>query len=123
TVFLLILIEFVRWPGRRGMLAAVLMLLGFALVVAPALITTPPARVMELAAHNSRRQDAAVDPVGVAAVSLAESAIVFWANPSWRHHYVGGPLVDPVTGVLLLVGIGVGLRRLSKPAQRFMIIW
>jgi hypothetical protein len=69
------------------------------------------------------RQEVIKDPAWVARVGLADSTLSFWYNDAWRHHYVAGPLVDAITGVLLAVGLSIALFRLRKRAERLMFTW
>ena len=39
------------------------------------------------------------------------------------HHYVWGSLVDPLTAMFFILGIGVALMRLKRPAYRLILIW
>lgn len=38
-------------------------------------------------------------------------------------HYVWGSLVDPLTAMLFILGIGVAVTRLKRPAYRLILIW
>lgn len=112
-----------RRPLVRALPSFLLMALGFAMVVTPALITTPPDRVLEVARQNTRREQALTNPAAVAAETLVDSALVFWTNHQWWHHYIGGPLLDPVTGTLAFGGLALAGARLTARANRLGVLW
>jgi 4-amino-4-deoxy-L-arabinose transferase-like glycosyltransferase len=122
-IALLLLIPFVRRPSREQVGAGALMLCGFAMVVAPALLATTLDDFLKVAVDNSYPSLAASDPLLAMRIGLIDSAVVFWHNYQWRHHFVGGPLVDALTGVLLVVGLGIALFRINKRVERLAIIW
>ncbi|MGA7730921.1 MAG: hypothetical protein WCD37_06575 [Chloroflexia bacterium] len=109
--------------SRRAWTAIALPILGFVAVVTPGLILTPLDYLTDQALNNSVRQ---VPPGGVLEVAqqaLVKSIAIFWDNQQWRHHFVGGPLADYVTGALLVVGLGVALFRLKAYPERLLAIW
>ena len=59
----------------------------------------------------------------VARFSLVRSFLVFWVNPQWFKHFVGGPLLDAVTAVLFSIGLALGLTQIHKGAARVAFIW
>ncbi len=116
---LFLLIIFLRKPTWGQVFAGLLMLLGFALVVTPALITSPPNALMQMALLNTyatsatSATSASLDPVSRGLISLALSSISFWvASGHWNNHYLGGPLLDVISGVLVLVGFFTALFRI-----------
>ncbi len=110
-------------PLRRALPGLLLLVAGFALVVTPALLTTTPDRVLEVARHNTQREMALVNPTLVFSVSLAQSLVSFWSNEQWYQHYVGGPLLDPISSLLALVGMLLGMSRLEARVPRLSVIW
>ncbi len=123
VVAVLVSLKFLRRPSVRGLAAIGLLIAGFALVVTPGLLTTPPDHLMDLAVEQGHREWAAQDPIGVARISLVRSFLVFWVNPQWFHHFVGGPLLDPVTGVLCVIGFAIGVVRTYNGAGRIGLVW
>ena len=129
-VAVLVGIKFLRRPTLREFEAVVLMFIGFVLVITPGLLTTPPEYFSDLAIKHGTLEpyareleaDAGI-PMLVARISLVQSILVFWVNPQWYRHYVGGPLLDAVTSVLFLIGGALGLMQIHKGAVRVAFIW
>jgi len=119
----LVTMRFLHRPTVRELAAVGLMIVAFLLVVAPGLLTTPPQHLVDLAVDHGHREMAVDDPIGVARISLVRSFLVFWVNPQWFHHFIGGPLLDPFTGVLVLIGLTLGFLRISNGAARIGIVW
>ncbi len=44
-------------------------------------------------------------------------------DPNWRQNPAARPLLDPVTGVLFLVGLGITLFRWRRPNYLFILVW
>ena len=44
-------------------------------------------------------------------------------DPGWPHNISGRPVFDPISALLMLVGLGLALRRFRQPAYGFIIIW
>lgn len=116
-------IKIVRGPTRRGLTGLGLMLAGFTLVVTPGILTTPPVHFLGLVADHGHREMAVEDPIGVARLSLVQSFLVFWVNPQWYRHFVGGPLLDPITAVLFSIGFVLGLVKLRRSDLRLGLFW
>ena len=44
-------------------------------------------------------------------------------DPGWPHNISGRPIFDPLSALLMLVGLALAVRRLRQPAYGFIIIW
>lgn len=56
----------------------------------------------------------------------AERYLLMWhvaGDRNGRHHAPGAPMVDPVTGALLLAGLGLTLAARGDPARRLLPAW
>jgi Dolichyl-phosphate-mannose-protein mannosyltransferase len=120
---LLVGVKCLRRPTVREFAALGLMLAGFVLVVTPGLITSPPDHFVEMVANHGHRELAVQDPIRVTRFSLVQSFLVFWTNPQWYHHYVGGPLLDPIACVLFSIGLALGILLIRKGAPRIGVVW
>jgi len=107
----------------RAVLACAFALLGFCMVIIPMLLTTPPGEILQLAINNSRAQLPPGDSTRIAMTNLAQSFIIFWDNVGLYHHFVGGPLVDVISGTLLLIGLVIALFRIGKWPERTVLLW
>lgn len=119
-MLLVLLVIFLRKPTRGMLLAGLLMLFGFLLAVIPSFLVTPLNEQYEVAATYSY---VSKNPIDDMFVGLEASVVSFWDNHAWTSHFVGGPLMDPVSGVLLAVGVMTALFRINKRAERLMLIW
>ena len=62
-------------------------------------------------------------PVGERLLAnLSKTLLAFNYNPD-MFHYVSGPLLDPVTAVLAVLGVGLALGRVRRPHYRFLLVW
>ena len=62
-------------------------------------------------------------PVGERLLAnLSKNLLAFNYNPD-MFHYVSGPLLDPVTAVLAVLGVGLALGRVRRPHYRFLLVW
>ncbi len=61
------------------------------------------------------------DPVSRLAGNLRNLAL-WWHNPDWMRHYISGSLLDRVSGVMVLVGIGTALIR-WRSADKMLVFW
>ncbi len=77
----------------------------------------------DLVVDHGHREMAAADPIGVAGVSLVRSFLVFWVNPQWFNHYVGGPLLDPISVVLFSLGSVIGIAMIWRADLRLGLVW
>jgi len=112
-----------RRPGWGQVLAIAVMVVGFVLVITPGLITNPPTEMLAMINQNSRREVAAVDPIGLAQGNIFHSFLAWWSNLQWHFRYIGGSLVDPVGGLLLAIGIGVALFGLKRRSSVVALAW
>jgi streptogramin lyase/4-amino-4-deoxy-L-arabinose transferase-like glycosyltransferase len=129
-VALLVAIKYLCRPTIRELAAVGLMIAGFLLAITPGLLTTPPDHLFDQAVKHSKLEANAQDleanaeyPMLVARTSLVQSFLVFWVNPQWVKHYVGGPLLDAVTSVLFFIGGAVGLVQIRNGSARIALIW
>ena len=122
-VALVLALIFFRRPTWGMLLAGLVLLAGWAVVVTPGLLATSPDLLIQNAINNSHREAAASDTLLVARVSLMQSLLLFWSDEIYASHYVGGALVDAVSGLLLVAGLGVCLFRLHKRAERLIFLW
>jgi len=123
VVALLVGVRVLRRPTVREFTALGLMLAGFVLVVTPGLITTPPDHILDLVVDHGHREMATEDPIGVARMSLVRSFLVFWVNPQWFDHYVGGPLLDPIAVVLFSIGAALGIAMIWRTDLCLGLVW
>ncbi len=119
-VALLLLIIFLRRPDWKQVFAGGIMLVGFVLVVIPGVLTTTLDRLIYTASHNSYQQLANDMTMRI---SLVDSTLSFWSNYQWRNHFVGGPLLDELTGILLVIGLSTALFRINKRSERLAFAW
>src|SRR5204862_6815655 len=61
--------------------------------------------------------------VRIFVIGMGDSTLSFWVNNQWRNHFVGGPLVDTVTGVLLAAGLFIALFRINRRVERLIFLW
>jgi len=107
---------------RRGVLV---MILGFAATVAPALYVTTITRLTDVVSRNS------VILIGthhgsthsVRSENLLRSVLALWSDEQITGHHLGGALLDRVTGALLVLGVVVALSRLGGFAERLALGW
>jgi 4-amino-4-deoxy-L-arabinose transferase-like glycosyltransferase len=64
-------------------------------------------------------------PLRAMARGAAETMASFHVlpDPSWRQNPAGRPLLDPVTGLLFLAGLGISLVRWRQPSHLLILIW
>lgn len=123
VIAILIMIPFLRRP-RWGTLAAwAVLTAGFLLTITPGLLTTPIEELWRVMQQNSRREAAAQDPGMVFRLNVVRSLGVYWSNFQWKHHYVAGPFIDTISGLLLGLGLPLALFRIHRPAERLALIW
>ena len=119
----LLLVIFLRRPGWGQVMAGALMLSGFGQAVVPGLLVTPFEKLMSVVQHNTYVPQLGLHADPVVQASLVDSTAAFWLNEQWRNHYIAGPLVDPITGTLLAMGLGIALFRINKRAERLAFVW
>lgn len=122
-VALTLLIVFFRRPSWGMVVAGLVLVLGFAMVVTPALLTSGIEQVIRVALENSRRESAVIDALGVARISIVQSFLVHWVSKGAHVDYVGAELVDAITGLLLLAGAAISLFRINRRPERLALTW
>lgn len=123
-VLVLWLVDFARSPGREPIRSGLVLAAGSAVLVAPALAANGFGQVLKrLVEHGPRQVAWQPSPSVTSLISLGQSTTAFWVNNRWFHHYVAGPLVDPVTGVALAVGAVHALSRIGYTAERIALVW
>lgn len=115
-----IMIIFLMHPSVKRVSTILIMLFGFALVVAPTLINAPVEFYSFLWKFQTQYESISLFGRLIAA---AQSFLIFWTNPGWYHHYVGSPLIDPLTGVLLVAGLIIAILNWRKMAARLALAW
>lgn len=120
-IALVLLIDFCRHRDPKQVYAWVFMIIGFLLVITPALITTPPKEFIGSALTQTKAQ-----PVEnrwtSGMLGLENSLLVFWVKSGYGR-YVAGPLIDVITQGLLLVGIAASVFFFSRVASRLAFLW
>ena len=62
-------------------------------------------------------------PFGERIISnLSKNLLAFGYNPD-TFHYVSGPLLDPVSALLAVLGVGLALGRIRDPSFRLLLVW
>lgn len=64
-------------------------------------------------------------PLRALATSAAQTMASFHLlpDPNWRQNPAGRPLLDPITGLLFLLGLGITLLRWRRPNYLFILVW
>lgn len=64
-------------------------------------------------------------PLRALASSTAQMIASFFLlpDPNWRQNPAGRPLLDPFTGLLFLIGLGITLLRWRQPSYLLILIW
>jgi 4-amino-4-deoxy-L-arabinose transferase-like glycosyltransferase len=64
-------------------------------------------------------------PLQALATSTAKTVAMFHLlpDPNWRHNPAQRPLLDAVTRVLLLLGLGVTMLRFKRPENLLLLVW
>jgi hypothetical protein len=123
-VLVLWLLELARSRSRDSIRSGLALAAGWVLLVAPAMASNGLGQVVRRVTEHGPRQVAwQPSPPLTSLISLAESTTAFWVNNHWFHHYVAGPLVDPVTGLALAVGAVHALLRFGHTAERIALVW
>ncbi len=132
-VFFLVYLLALTWLGKpsrsihHGSLAIAIILITAGIVVAPLahfLVTHPDAeqRVAQLAWALQR---AAQGDLGPLAHNISQGllALLSRGDPMWRYNIPGRALIDPVSGVLLLVGIVISIWHWWDSRYTFLLLW
>jgi 4-amino-4-deoxy-L-arabinose transferase-like glycosyltransferase len=123
TVASLLLIGWIRRPTWRYVFPVGLLAGGFVLVVLPAVLNTPIDRLLQALTFQTRRENPTMDAAHVLHTNVAGSFVALWDNYQAANHYVSGPLVDFITGLLLLLGLAIALTRLRQGAAQLALAW
>jgi hypothetical protein len=64
-------------------------------------------------------------PLRALASSVAKTAAMFHLlpDPNWRHNPSQRPILDPVSGVLFLLGLAIAVRRFRRPEYVLILLW
>ena len=123
---LVLVTEMLIRRAARHRLAVAFVVLGFAATVAPAFRVTTTDRLTQVVSRNSVELGVAHHAESlhqVRATTLVQSILSFWADGLITGHHLGGPLVDPVTGGLLLLGVIAAAAQWRGFAQRLALLW
>ena len=98
--------------------------LGFSLTAIPALVANQEAlfTVMLGEVIGGHPEATIGDAVARVRENLTRNLFAFSYNPRVSH-YVSGPLLDPVTAVLAMLGIGLALGQLRRCRSRIILSW
>jgi 4-amino-4-deoxy-L-arabinose transferase-like glycosyltransferase len=121
----IVLFLFLVTLGRRAWHPAILLPIGLGL-----LVTVLPLFASDGLDAISASRDRTVfgftpdhEAVGIRILqNLPRSSLVWSYNPN-AGHFVSGSLFDPVSAVLLALGLGYGLARIRQQAYRLLAIW
>jgi len=114
---------FLRRPSGKQAVAGLLLVVGFAVVVLPGLISTPPSELEEIIQRESIREHSAADPLGTFIYSSTRSLVSFFVNPEWHNHYVGTAVLDPLSSALLAVGLAAAVLGVRRRGERTLLVW
>ena len=119
--------EIVLRRSWRHRMAVAFAALGFAATVAPALWVTRPERLTRVLSKNSVELVVSHHPAaaagGVQSENLIRSGLALWADEQITGHHLGGRLLDPVTGVLLILGLAAAAAAWRGFAERMALTW
>lgn len=64
-------------------------------------------------------------PLGALVSSTAKTVAMFHLlpDPNWRHNPSQRPILDPITGVLFLLGLGITVLRFRRPQYLLILVW
>lgn len=121
-------IEFIQHPNLEYLKACVLIVFGFLLVITPAFIENSPGQSIDLIARHSplNLKDEAVNKkidFWFNYEGILASFLVFIVNPKWHDHYINDPLIDTITAVFLIAGLGICVFRFNKKIERVALAW
>ena len=119
--------EILHRRSRRHLLAVAFAVLGFTVTVIPALWVTTLDRLEHIGTKNTvalaAEHHPGRGPMELRLEMLARSALSFWSDTLARGHHVGGALVDPLTGALLILGLLAACAHLRGWVERLALAW
>jgi len=109
---------------RRQMLNFWPVILGFVLAASPIFAASKTQVISHMVHQTSGWYSRVVTgPVGERVVdNLHNNLLAFNYNPD-VFHFVSGSLLDPITGVLAVLGIGLALRYITLAPHKLLILW
>jgi 4-amino-4-deoxy-L-arabinose transferase-like glycosyltransferase len=118
---LLILLLFVltqrhRWEKLRRLWP---LALGAAATITPLLVATGGSVITAMTSQAGAEQGSLLER---RVSNLWIDGLAFHFS-SWTSHWVSGPLLDPISGVLLAFGIAVALVGIRLESMRLLLIW
>ena len=123
TLAVLLGAGFLRRPTRRQAAAGTLLVAAFAVVVIPAVMSTPPDEMVEVLQRESKREFSASDPTSTFMYSLTRSFVSLFVNFEWHHHYVAGALLDPISATLFAMGLAGAVVGVRRRGERTALLW
>lgn len=121
---IIVLFALTMRPWPRGIVSLWPMAVGSVLAIGPMLVVSRWDVVSRMLAEAPGGYASAVSgPAGERIVAnLSKNLAAFNHNPD-IFHYVSGPLLDPVTAVLAVLGVGLAVARLTDPRYRLPLVW
>jgi 4-amino-4-deoxy-L-arabinose transferase-like glycosyltransferase len=120
---ILLLMLFLRNATWRTLYTGLFILAGFILVITPLVIVNQASYYSYSIIFHTQSQDPAAGTLQGRSTALVQTFLIFFANPQWHHHYIGSPLVDVVTGALLLIGFVFAFSRITRVPELIPVIW
>lgn len=125
----LALLRLIQRPRPVRVATGTVLTLGVALVlVAPLLIFYTQhldlafSRPTEISLLNPARTPEGLFQAGAGNL-VAAVGMFFWAgSTNWRHNLAGWPLLDPVSGALLLTGVGLASAQWRRPNAQLLLL-
>lgn len=126
TVPILALLLMVRapvGPGIRRVVVVAVFVAAVGIVDAPGLFTMSPRGLFHIAVQNSDHSTIPWSREDIFLGSLFQSIPVFWVNHRWFNHYIGVPLLDPLSGGLFLVGLALAVVNARSRVGTVILAW
>jgi 4-amino-4-deoxy-L-arabinose transferase-like glycosyltransferase len=108
---------------RKEICTFSLLLLGFSAVILPLLVSTPLSEHVRVFTVETHFREPTERPWTSRLLTVRDSFLIWWQNPRWYHHYVGGTLIDSLSGVLLLIGLVLCAWRITRAEERTVLLW
>jgi hypothetical protein len=113
--------------SRRYLLAVAFTVLGFTVTLTPGLWVTTLDRLEHIGTKNTvalaAEHNPSRGPLELRLEMLMRSVFAFWSDDLARGHHVGGALVDPLTGALLVLGLVAACTRIRGWIERLALVW